>query len=629
VSFANPLGLLALLSLPVILILHFLRERRRRLVVSNLALWQFLGREMRSPRFKRLPLTALLLLDLLLAALVALALAEPSLPRPPFLQGRRQVVVLLDTSSSMGASLGSGTRLTAAQRAAADLIGGLAGDTGALVVAFGGQVTWVGDTRSLSRAALTTRLADLRPSGAGADLEAGLALAKAGLDPRLPAEFHIFTDGAFAAPDETALLGVEAPLTWHWLGDSGGNQAVVDLTVTPIGGSAVQVFARVANFAAEGVTRRLALTVGETTVGEAPLDLPAGATVAQVWTLPQAPAAVAVRLLGGDALQADDAAFSGVTAAGRVRVLLVTTDPQPVQRALQAAPGVAVELMSPEQYARQTAALRYDLTVFRGYLPPSWPTGRVLVIEPPRDAVLVSMGGGRAIPADAAVQAAPDPLLAGIDFGGVRWGRAWTLVPPPPGFETLLRAGDAPLLLRGEVSEAAHPLPTEVWVLLADLGRGNLTAHPAFPVLLANLALAGQGSGLPANIQAGERLALPAQGELTELNLRLPSGETEAYSRDWPDYWVGSGQPGLVEVEVVDAQGGRRAYYAGLNLGDPVESDLRARPWTAEVAKWSSAAPAADGAQPQAPERVALAPYLLAAAALLFLLEAWLAWRPR
>ena len=78
-TFLLPLGLLALLTLPIILILHLLRERRRRMAVPSLLHWQNLPRKREGERIRRLPLTLLLLLHLLVAALIGLALGRPQL----------------------------------------------------------------------------------------------------------------------------------------------------------------------------------------------------------------------------------------------------------------------------------------------------------------------------------------------------------------------------------------------------------------------------------------------------------------------------------------------------------------------------------------------------------------------
>ena len=49
-TFALPIGLLALLTLPIIIILHLLRERRRRVVVPSLQHWQNLPRSRAAER---------------------------------------------------------------------------------------------------------------------------------------------------------------------------------------------------------------------------------------------------------------------------------------------------------------------------------------------------------------------------------------------------------------------------------------------------------------------------------------------------------------------------------------------------------------------------------------------------
>ncbi|NJN65736.1 MAG: VWA domain-containing protein, partial [Chloroflexaceae bacterium] len=79
-----PLGLLALLALPIILWLHLRRQRQRRVIVPSLLLWQALQHQSLAQRRKWLPLTILLLLHLLVAALLGVALAHPqSVAKPP------------------------------------------------------------------------------------------------------------------------------------------------------------------------------------------------------------------------------------------------------------------------------------------------------------------------------------------------------------------------------------------------------------------------------------------------------------------------------------------------------------------------------------------------------------------
>ncbi|MBI1381070.1 MAG: hypothetical protein GC161_08285 [Planctomycetaceae bacterium] len=76
--FTSPLGLLALVAVPVVLALHLLRRRSRPLAVSALELWADLAAPPAAGRrFEKLQRSASLWLELLAAALFALAVAGP------------------------------------------------------------------------------------------------------------------------------------------------------------------------------------------------------------------------------------------------------------------------------------------------------------------------------------------------------------------------------------------------------------------------------------------------------------------------------------------------------------------------------------------------------------------------
>ncbi|MBL8165950.1 MAG: BatA domain-containing protein, partial [Anaerolineae bacterium] len=82
-SFLTPLALLgALLAIPIIL-LYMLRLRRREVVVSSTFLWQQIVRdnEANTP-WQRLRRNLLLLLQLIILALLVLALARPFITVP-------------------------------------------------------------------------------------------------------------------------------------------------------------------------------------------------------------------------------------------------------------------------------------------------------------------------------------------------------------------------------------------------------------------------------------------------------------------------------------------------------------------------------------------------------------------
>ncbi|MBC8076097.1 MAG: VWA domain-containing protein, partial [Chloroflexales bacterium] len=133
-NFLLPIGLIALLILPLIVLLHLIRERRRRVLVPSLLNWRNLPQPQQARRSRRLPLTLLLLLQLLIAALLALALARPQLSGG-FQPRAAQLVLVLDTTTSMGAREGGSTRFAQAQERARVLLRGLAPGARATLIA--------------------------------------------------------------------------------------------------------------------------------------------------------------------------------------------------------------------------------------------------------------------------------------------------------------------------------------------------------------------------------------------------------------------------------------------------------------------------------------------------------------
>jgi hypothetical protein len=100
-SFANPLGLFALLGIPAVLAIHLLRVRARRLQASTLFLLPASeASTQEGRRFDRLRSTPLLWVQVAAVALLAWILAEPRWLRE---DSTRRVVLVLDVSASMSA----------------------------------------------------------------------------------------------------------------------------------------------------------------------------------------------------------------------------------------------------------------------------------------------------------------------------------------------------------------------------------------------------------------------------------------------------------------------------------------------------------------------------------------------
>lgn len=95
----NPLGLLALLGIPAVLLIHFLQRQARVIPVSTLFLLEQTQRESTSGRrFDRLTNSVPLWLQLLMVFLLTWLLVEPRYPKPTSTQ---QIAIVVDSSASM------------------------------------------------------------------------------------------------------------------------------------------------------------------------------------------------------------------------------------------------------------------------------------------------------------------------------------------------------------------------------------------------------------------------------------------------------------------------------------------------------------------------------------------------
>src|SRR5437868_139786 len=148
----------AAVAVPALLVLYFLKLRRRELDVSSTLLWKKAIQDLQvNAPFQKLRRNLLLILQMALLLALCLALARPVTFFQP--GAGKSTVILIDRSASMNATdidNGKTSRLDEAKRRAKDLVGTMDRAAAAMVIAFDDQAetvqSFTTDTAALRRA---------------------------------------------------------------------------------------------------------------------------------------------------------------------------------------------------------------------------------------------------------------------------------------------------------------------------------------------------------------------------------------------------------------------------------------------------------------------------------------------
>ena len=605
-GFANPIGLWGLMSLPIIVVLHLLRERSKAYVVSSLSLWSFMDEEVSGSKANRVPISWILILQLLIASFLSLAWAQPQINIKTTVKEARHLILLVDVSTSMRARDVLPNRLSQAQIEAATLLTGLGPQDIATVLSFASTPEWLGDTRQMDLQTILNMLAKQRTGGIGHALENALAVALATTSRQIPIEVHIFSDAAFPQPK---LLAEGITIQWHLFGKDTSNQAVLGLSVKTVSPNEFQLFAKFGNFGALESNRMVSILSDGIPVDSATLRLAPNSMASQVWTITGNPSSLSAVLIGSDELTEDDIAILGLPQKQSIRIGLIANDPSLLERAIGTLPGIDLMVLSPDEYIH---GMPFDLIFFQGTLPDEWPAGVIFVLDPPKDHDLLTIQSsteiqGLPIPKD-------DPLLFNIDFSGVRWSKAWNLESTPEGLEPLLESDNLPLLIKSQQDFST------IYVLLADLFSGNFIKHPAFPSLIANFIKISSRTNLPGQIPIGGSLFLPSGNIYPRISISPPEGNVEVLESDRPLQWSNAKDPGFYDFTLTDVDGGVHLHTVGVNAGNMTESDIRPRDWVSNHIQNNRTQTV------ETNQDLNLMPWLLGLTILLLLLEARLAW---
>lgn len=582
VNLLNPVGLLALLTIPPVVLLYLLRLRRIPVRVPSVLLWRPMVQDMQANQpFQRLRFSILLLLQIIILLLTGFAFTRP------YYQSRkpsgRSVVAVLDASLSMQATDVAPSRFEAARREALRIAKDLESGDEMMVVTAAAQTkvlcSFTKDTGALERA-----IDSAEPSDCAGSLREALTLCMSLARDRARTQVYVLSDGGPGGD-----LGVTVPqgveVSYSPFGERCNNVAITGLNVRETYGpsSAYELFVSARNYGADELKCQVEVSLNGDLINVDTLTIPAGQQIQQIIDDPKlAGGIVEARLDAEDDLAVDNTARIVFRERARRSVLLVTEGNRWLEAALGADSRVDASVLKPEQYDPNAAdATGFDVTIFDRWSPPQLPAvNSFLIATAPENGPVIDKGSTFDEPSVLDWDR-KSPLLQYVDFAAVQVARMMQ-VEPKPWARGVVETAGGPLVVLGE-TEASRSL-----FLGFDIEASSFPARIAFPIFVRNAIqwLTTDPAGAEAqSYSAGSPVTVRVPKGTAVVTVERPGGdEDELPVREQEESPEGNG-PQTTDVPIsydrtektgvyTFSVGGELVDRVALNVGEAEESNL-------------------------------------------------------
>ncbi|MBO0681806.1 MAG: VWA domain-containing protein [Candidatus Dormibacteraeota bacterium] len=507
-SLLVPLAALALLALPAIALLYFLKVKRPEVRVATLMFWRpYLADRQANAPWQRLRFSLLLLLQLLAALALAVGLMRPGLVGAA--GSAKTTIVMVDASPTMEATDVKPSRFGAALQKTQQMADQMTpGQTLAVILA--GPQAELLTAPTDDPAVIRSALARAQPAGSPGDFGQAMSLADSLVQGRPGASIMLIGDGHMKLPSSPP--PAKASFTYVPVGNTGENAGIASIS-QPNQGS---IFMELANYGRSARDLKVEMRADGRLADVVPVHLDGNTTTDVTWNrLPAGTGVVQATLTPADAFPLDDQAWLVTATPPGHKVLLVTAQNGFMQQALKLRPGVAVTTVKPQDYKPGGA---YDLYVFDGWLPPGQLPEPSILIAP--SSVPGSLSLGQQINPGAVLPSNPrEPLLQDVSLQDVHVQSAAS-VKDPGDWRAIISAASTPLVL-------VHDGDPRSVLFTFDLHHSDLPLRSAFPILVQNLL----GYVLPGAFEnqafsPGQQVNLQPEPGAKSMDVTTPDGNT-------------------------------------------------------------------------------------------------------
>jgi hypothetical protein len=610
-GWAAPWAFAFLALVPLVLLLHSLRLRRREVRISAVYLWEELLRERRSTLgMSKLLRSLLLLLQILGIAALTFGLADPFARLPSTKEG--DIVLVLDASASMRSMSKGEERFAQARDLALDLVQHLHPKSEMAIIYANSHPTLKMPFTS-DRTLLKQTLESLAATDEPGDLPKAVQLGRSLLRGDRTGEVLVISDDT--DPQLSDLLaGDKQVRTLHVTGGE-RNVGITKFEVRPRLNRPgdYEILVNVANFSRQPESFDLALSLNWKTLQRMRYTFEAGERQSLIFPYTGAINGVAEAVLElNDDLVADNRAATVLSDRPPVWILLVSRGNYFLESLLAGHANASVNVVSsvsPSSFEQQVQG--NHIVIFDGLPPPPLHVGNFLLINTTAPNLPIVVKGTADTP-PVVDWDTTDPILRSVQLRDLQVRRA-QVVEVGEGVKPLLYADGSPIISSYDTGRlrAVH--------LGFDLLDSDLPLRVAFPVLMSNILewLSPQhGTFVSHQVQAGEPYLIELDGITTDVSVRKPSGDwIKVPVTENPLVFRETSQVGIYTVRV-----GKKTQRFAVNLVSREESDILPKPM-----EHKAESPFVTGASAQETVKRPLWPYFVVLAFSLTLVE-WYFW---
>lgn len=592
--FAAPYGLIGLLTMPLIILLYVLKQKREKVTVPSLMLWSRVLNDMQAETpWRKLKKNLLLFIQITAALLIVLALAGLSVNL--ISEVRSSVIIVIDRSLSMGSTDVKPTRLSAAKKDAIDYVNSLPAKCKVTVVSMG-KDTQIVVYDSVSKDEIRKGIESVSQTCEYADAEkaAELVLSLKKQDP--DAQIVLFSDTPFKFGNEQ--------VQYAEYKKQNGNMAVAGFSHAKTG-DGVTAMTIVRNQGDEDAEIAVSLYGDGAFLDSQWVTVPAGRTKTVWWN--EIPASVRILTAGidtEDILPDDNYAYEVIPSEETAKVLLVTDGNIFLEKVLSLIDGVELARTSPENLIYEG----YDLYVFDGLMPEILPKdGNVVVFSPAQNSYF-HVGEWMDTPETGRASHPIFRYLDNLSFSVLRT----RIMERPEWAETIMEYNQNPLIMEGFIGN------TKILVFGFDLLETDLPLRAEFPVLISNIVdeYAPQRGTSINNVYAGDAVEFTLNHDTVKAYVHTPDGRSVAVAPPVPaGPFIDTGKPGIYSLEQIKDDGSVITLF-DVNINDE---------WLMEKASYGTADNGTEykSGVPLKKQAFSLTPTLLLLAVMILLFEWW------